>query len=55
VQEPAGEVSYFHVELADHGVLLTDGMPAESYLDTGNRGLFADEAAKATEAVSFPA
>jgi hypothetical protein len=33
-------VSYFHVELDTHDVLLAEGLPAESYLDTGNRGMF---------------
>ena len=35
-------VSYYHVELADHAILLAEGVPAESYLDTGNRGFFAN-------------
>jgi T5SS/PEP-CTERM-associated repeat protein len=29
--------TYFHVELTVHGVLITQGLPAESFLDTGNR------------------
>ena len=33
---------YYHVELAEHSVLLAEGLPAESYLDTGNRGNFAN-------------
>ncbi len=33
-------VHYFHVELDSHDILLADGMPAEAYLDTGNRGMF---------------
>ncbi|MBN9562150.1 MAG: Hint domain-containing protein [Alphaproteobacteria bacterium] len=33
---------YFHVELPCHAVLLAEGLPAESYLDTGNRGCFAN-------------
>ena len=37
---PRDEVTYFHVELARHDVLLAQGLPAESYLDTGNRGDF---------------
>jgi hypothetical protein len=28
---------YFHVELQRHAVLLAEGLPAETYLDTGNR------------------
>ena len=34
------EVVYHHVELPVHDVLVADGMPAESYLDCGNRGTF---------------
>ena len=33
-------VRYFHVELERHAILLAEGLPAESYLDTGNRGFF---------------
>ena len=38
-------VTWYHVELDSHDILLADGAPAESYLDTGNRGMFenADE------------
>ena len=36
-----GHVLY-HVELATHDVLLAEGLPCESYLDTGNRADFAD-------------
>jgi hypothetical protein len=35
-------VTYYHVELARHAVLLAEGLPAESFLDTGNRGAFAN-------------
>ena len=34
------EVTYFHVELASHDILLAEGLAAESYLDTGNRHMF---------------
>jgi hypothetical protein len=30
-------VIYYHLELPRHDVLLAEGLPAESYLDTGNR------------------
>ncbi len=40
VQEPVDEVSYWHVELPAHDVLLAEGLPVESYLDTGNRSAF---------------
>ena len=35
-------VVYYHVELEDHAIMLAEGLPAESYLDTGNRGFFAN-------------
>ncbi len=38
-------VDYYHVELNDHAILLAEGLPAESYLDTGNRGFFANSGA----------
>lgn len=34
-------VTYWHVELESHGVLLANNLPAESYEDRGNRGFFA--------------
>ncbi len=42
VQETTLTVEYFHVELARHAVLLAEGAAAETYLDTGNRGTFAN-------------
>jgi Hint domain len=40
VQDDVAEITYFHIELDTHDVVLADGLPAESYLDTGNRGAF---------------
>ena len=37
---PRDQVEYWHVQLDDHDVLLAEGLPAESYLDTGNRAFF---------------
>lgn len=37
------EVTYWHVELESHDVLLAEGMPCESYMDAGN-GVFFDRA-----------
>ncbi len=31
---------FFHVELGSHGILISEGLATESYLDTGNRDLF---------------
>jgi hypothetical protein len=33
-------VQYFHIELHTHGIIMAEGLPSESYLDTGNRGMF---------------
>jgi Hint domain len=35
-------ITYYHVELPKHDVLLAEGLPAESYLETGARGAFAN-------------
>jgi hypothetical protein len=40
VQEDAREITYWHIELAAHDVLRAEGLPAESYLDTGKRAAF---------------
>jgi len=45
VQEPVAEITYHHVELPAHEVLLAEGLPVESYLDTGNRAAFENGAA----------
>lgn len=42
VQEQISRVTYYHVELSQHDVLLAEDLPAESYLDTGNRAGFAN-------------
>jgi len=40
VQEWTETIVYLHVELDTHDVLLAEGLPCESYLDTGNRAAF---------------
>jgi hypothetical protein len=42
VQEAVHRIEYWHVELERHAMLLAEGLPAESYLDTGNRAAFAN-------------
>ncbi len=42
VQEPRDTVTYWHVELPRHDILCAEGLPAESFLDTGNRASFAN-------------
>jgi len=41
-QVATGEVTYWHVELPRHAVLLAEGLPTESYLDVGDRTSFAN-------------
>ncbi|MGC9269044.1 NF038122 family metalloprotease [Acidiphilium sp.] len=37
---PRDSITYYHIELPNHAVLYAEGTPAESYLETGNRGAF---------------
>jgi hypothetical protein len=60
VQVPMARVTYHHLELAEHNVLLAEGLPAESFLDmrdgsnyTNRRGtirLYPDFSARMWEA-----
>ena len=34
------EVTYHHIELEQHDIMLAEGLPAESFLNTGNRDMF---------------
>ncbi len=42
MQEAAGTLTYWHVELDRHDVIRAAGLPAESFLDTGNKSAFAN-------------
>lgn len=37
------EVTYWHLELESHDIILADGLPVESYADIGNRSFFKSE------------
>jgi hypothetical protein len=41
-RETVDTVTYYHVELRQHDVLLAAGLPAESYLDAGDRAGFSN-------------
>ncbi len=41
-QVETASVAYWHLELDRHDVVLAEGLPAESYLDTGNQSAFAN-------------
>lgn len=43
MQVAVDAVDYWHVELDGHDVLLANGLPAESYLDDGNRAWFSGD------------
>jgi hypothetical protein len=36
----ATTITYYHLELARHGIIFAEATPAETYLDTGHRGAF---------------
>jgi len=42
VERDLAEVTYLHIELADHDAVLAEGAAAESWLDCGNRHWFAN-------------
>ncbi|SEP39645.1 Hint domain-containing protein [Methylobacterium sp. ap11] len=42
VRDTVDTITYWHVELDSHDILLAEGLPAESYLDAGNRAFFAE-------------
>ena len=42
VQEDVDSVTYWHVELEGHDILLAENLPCESYLEMGNRSFFAE-------------
>jgi len=41
-QHKRASVTYYHIELDQHDVVLAEGLPAETYLDTANRSAFAN-------------
>jgi hypothetical protein len=43
-------MTYFHVELDRHDILLAEGLPCESYFDTGNRGALYHETGRRSPA-----
>ena len=34
------DVEYYHIETREHSIVFAEGLPAETYLDTGNRAIF---------------
>ncbi|RUT26292.1 hypothetical protein C0V97_07040 [Asaia sp. W19] len=46
--------TYFHIELETHGIILANGVESETYLDTGNRLLFAQSAIEGPTLLHLP-
>ncbi len=42
-RQSAGAVTYFHIELDRHDIVLAEAMPVETFLDNGNRGSLYEE------------
>jgi hypothetical protein len=42
VQEAREMVTYYHIELDQHDVILAEGLPCETYLDNGTRAAFSN-------------
>jgi len=45
VEKDIRHVTYHHIELERHDVVLAEGLPAETYLESGNRTMFESDAA----------
>jgi len=39
-EQATTHVTYHHIELETHDVVMAVGLPVESFLDTGNRNMF---------------
>jgi type VI protein secretion system component Hcp len=51
------QITYWHVELDSHDILIANGLPAESYIDMGNRPFFVESnivAFDASRGAGFP-
>lgn len=55
LREPATQVTYWHIELDAHDILLAEGLAAESYYDMGSRVWFAGEDGMLTDPDFVPA
>jgi hypothetical protein len=51
--EACRNITYFHIELAHHDIILAENLAVETYLDTGNRNAFANSHGKPHAAPVF--
>jgi len=42
-EQNGAHVTYHHIELDGHDIMLAEGLEVESYLDTGNKTMFEDQ------------
>lgn len=49
VDRTASSVRYLHIELDEHDAVLAEGVPAETYMDVGNRAFFSNAAVTTLE------
>ncbi len=54
-QIPVGHIAYYHIELPTHAIILAEGVEAESYLNTDERGTFAARHPSARRSADFVA
>ncbi|KQO95661.1 hypothetical protein ASF33_09830 [Methylobacterium sp. Leaf92] len=52
-REPSASVTYWHVELDAHDILLAEGLPAESYIDGGDRAFFVEGSDQSLQSPDF--
>ncbi len=52
-REPVTSVTYWHIELDAHDILLAEGLAAESYLDWGDRPFFTEGSERALHNPDF--
>ncbi|SFV13869.1 Hint domain-containing protein [Methylobacterium sp. 174MFSha1.1] len=50
---PVECITYWHVELDEHDILVTEGLPVESYIDLGSRAWFEAESDNLLENPDF--
>ena len=54
-QVPMNSITYYHIELPHHDVIVAEGLPSESYLNTGGRANFPNAGGAVALHVDFAA
>jgi hypothetical protein len=53
-QVECDSIDYFHIELEHHAIIFAEGLPAESYLDVGNRSWFDNDSGRGPRSLERP-